>query len=243
MQLLSGAAHTAPVFYSYFHCNIAMNHVRSAAEDRLIPDLILYSDRNTTTYMAGTFIPQGQFMNTRTLFNHSTHLHHLARLARLVMRALGTATLIACLPGFAVETGQAAPAFSLPATGSEINLADYKGKVVYLDFWASWCGPCKQSFPWMNAMQTKYGPQGLKVIAVNLDANKADWKQFLDIVPANFVVAFDQKGMVARQYNIKGMPTSLLIGRDGKIIVQHAGFNAADRATLEQAIETLIGKK
>lgn len=146
-------------------------------------------------------------------------------------------------PVYAIDTGQAAAEFSLPGTSGEIHLSDFKGKVVYLDFWASWCGPCKKSFPWMNAMQSKYGSQGFKVIAINLDANTEDGRRFLNSVPANFDIAFDAKGLVAREYQIKGMPSSLLISRDGKVILQHAGFNDASGAKLELAIESSIKGK
>jgi cytochrome c biogenesis protein CcmG/thiol:disulfide interchange protein DsbE len=146
-------------------------------------------------------------------------------------------------PSQAIEAGQAAWEFSLPGTSGEINLRDFKGKVVYIDFWASWCGPCKKSFPWMNAMQSKYGPQGFKIIAINLDANSEDGKRFLSTVPANFAIAFDAKGVLPRQYQIKGMPSSLLIGRDGKILSQHTGFNDASVAKLEAEIASFIQEK
>lgn len=153
--------------------------------------------------------------------------------ALLTLAALGSA--------WALETGDAAPTFTLPGTAGAINLADYKGKVVYLDFWASWCGPCKQSFPWMNVLQAKFGPQGLKIIAVNVDANTADGQRFLASVPAAFDIALDPKGILARQYAIKGMPSSLVIGRDGKIVGQHTGFNDASRVKVEASIQSAIG--
>lgn len=134
--------------------------------------------------------------------------------------------------------------FDLPGKQGNVKLSSSKGKLVYLDFWASWCGPCKQSFPWMNAMQEKYQSQGLEIIAVNLDENNEDAQKFLAGTPAKFTVAFDSKGQTPTQYGVKGMPTSYLIGRDGKIILQHMGFNAADRDKLEQKIrESLETKK
>lgn len=138
--------------------------------------------------------------------------------------------------------GQAAD-FDLQGKSASIKLSSYKGKLVYLDFWASWCGPCKQSFPWMNAMQDKYQAQGFEVIAVNLDANNEDAQKFLVTTPAKFTVAFDSKGQTPRQYGVKGMPTSYLINSDGKVIYQHMGFNAADREKLEQKIQSLLEVK
>lgn len=134
-----------------------------------------------------------------------------------------------------------APAFDLPAAQGNVKLGDYKGKTVYLDFWASWCGPCKQSFPWMNDMQAKYGARGLQVIAVNLDAKAEDARTFLASVPAQFIIAYDPAGSSAQQYRIKGMPSSVLIGPDGKVISVHAGFNQGSRAELERQITTALG--
>ena len=144
---------------------------------------------------------------------------------------------------YAQEGNNIASDFDLPGKQSNVKLSDSKGKLVYLDFWASWCGPCKQSFPWMNALQEKYRSKGLEVIAVNLDANNEDAQKFLATTPAKFTVAFDSKGRTPLQYGVKGMPTSYLISPDGKIIMQHMGFNAADRDMLEQKIQSLLEDK
>ena len=154
-------------------------------------------------------------------------------------------TLVFGFDGLAYAENTNAPAFDfdLPGKQANVKLSDSKGKLVYLDFWASWCGPCKQSFPWMNAMQEKYQSQGLEVIAVNLDSNNEDAQKFLASTPAKFTVAFDSKGQTPRQYGVKGMPTSYLVSRDGKIIYQHVGFNAADRDQLEQKIQESLEVK
>jgi thiol-disulfide isomerase/thioredoxin len=144
---------------------------------------------------------------------------------------------------FAQDVTTTASDFDLPGKQANVKLSSSKGKLVYLDFWASWCGPCKQSFPWMNAMQEKYQAQGFEIIAVNLDANSDDAQKFLAATPAKFTVAFDNKGQVPKQYGVKGMPTSYLIGRDGKVAMQHMGFNASDRDKLEQKIQLLLEDK
>jgi thiol-disulfide isomerase/thioredoxin len=151
-----------------------------------------------------------------------------------------SASLFAALPAAAVEAGAPAPEFTLSGSRGTVNLAALKGKVVYLDFWASWCGPCRQSFPWMNDMQAKYGAKGLQVVGVNLDAKRADADKFLAEVPANFTLAFDAQGETPRRYAIKGMPTSLLIGPDGKVIQVHAGFREEERKQLEDAIAAAL---
>ncbi|MCG2583759.1 TlpA disulfide reductase family protein [Massilia sp. TS11] len=144
-------------------------------------------------------------------------------------------------PALALQPGAAAPNLELAADSGPFQLEAYRGKLVYLDFWASWCGPCKQSFPWMNAMQAKYADKGLVVVAVNVDTARADAERFLKAVPAQFKIAYDPKGQAAQQYAIKGMPSSILIGRDGKVLSVHAGFNPGAREQLERALEAALG--
>ena len=143
------------------------------------------------------------------------------------------------MPAHALAPGQAAPPFELGA----VKLSAYQGKLVYLDFWASWCGPCRQSFPWMNAMQARYGAQGLQIVGVNVDAQQGDAIRFLATTPATFVVAFDPAGATPKSYGIKGMPSSVLIGADGKVLYEHSGFRPADQAELENRIKSALGKQ
>lgn len=107
----------------------------------------------------------------------------------------------------------------------------HSGEVIYLDFWASWCGPCRQSFPWMNEMREKYAEQGLKVIAVSLDHDKDLARRFADEFEAEFTIGFDTRSELADQFDVRGLPASVLISRKGKMLAMHAGFND------EQAIE------
>jgi cytochrome c biogenesis protein CcmG/thiol:disulfide interchange protein DsbE len=143
----------------------------------------------------------------------------------------------------AFEKGDKAADFSLPGKQGTVKLSDKAGSVVYLDFWASWCGPCRQSFPWMNEIQAKYKSKGFQVVAVNLDAKTDDAMKFLAQVPADFTVAFDSKGQMPRVYGVKGMPTSFLIDRNGKVLLQHAGFRPADKEELEKQIQAALGGK
>ena len=140
-------------------------------------------------------------------------------------------------PSVALERGDGAPPFQLDGTTKNVNLTDYQGKLIYLDFWASWCGPCRQSFPWMNTIEQQYKNRGFNVLAINLDAQKTDAEKFLAQLPAEFQIAFDPKGTTPKAYGVKGMPTSFLISKDGKILYQHVGFNHATRETLEKLIE------
>jgi cytochrome c biogenesis protein CcmG, thiol:disulfide interchange protein DsbE len=110
------------------------------------------------------------------------------------------------------------------AFAQDLDLSAYKGKVVYLDFWASWCIPCRLSFPWMAQLQQTYATRGLVVVAVDVDKDRAKADAFLQAMPPQFRIVFDPKGSIAQQYDFKDMPTTVLIGRDGKVHFIHSGF-------------------
>lgn len=159
------------------------------------------------------------------------------------LRALALASMLGL--GFygsasALEVGDKTPDFTLSGPQGTVRLSSTAGNVIYLDFWASWCGPCKQSFGWMNAMQEKYGPKGLRIIGVNLDGSVEDAKKFLAEHPAKFTVVFDEKGEQPKKFGIRGMPTSFLIGKNGKIIFQHLGFRDSERDNLEREIKAAL---
>jgi cytochrome c biogenesis protein CcmG, thiol:disulfide interchange protein DsbE len=129
---------------------------------------------------------------------------------------------------------------SLKSQKKVTELSAYRGQVIYLDFWASWCGPCIKSLPWMNAMQTKYASMGFKVISINLDEDIKDAKVFLKQYPANFEVFYDPAGQIAEQLSVSGMPTSIMIDRAGRLHSQHVGFNLSKSDYYEQLIVKLI---
>ncbi|GHF87501.1 TlpA disulfide reductase family protein [Thalassotalea marina] len=115
-----------------------------------------------------------------------------------------------------------------------------KGKVIYVDFWASWCIPCKKSFPWMNEMQAKYKNTDFTVLSVNLDANKSHALTFLEEIPATFPVFYDPKGRVAKAFKLKGMPSSFIVDKAGNIVSSHVGFNETKKVSYQTEIEALI---
>lgn len=120
------------------------------------------------------------------------------------------------------------------------DLNHYSGKVVLIDFWASWCGPCRQSFPWMNEMQTKYHDDGLVIVAVNVDNDLAAANRFLSDYPTSFLVHFDEDKSLAREYEVVAMPSSFLIGRDGKVVERHLGFKVLKQDEYEAAIQAAL---
>ena len=139
------------------------------------------------------------------------------------------------------KPGAIAPAFALDGPdGTTVRLEDLRGDVVYVDFWASWCPPCLQSFPWMNAVAERFRAEGLRVVAINLDGDREAAERFLADVRADFDVAFDPDGTSAEAYGLLGMPSSYVVGRDGRVTFAHVGFRRKDAPELEAAIERAL---
>ncbi|MFO1414873.1 MAG: TlpA disulfide reductase family protein [Burkholderiales bacterium] len=167
----------------------------------------------------------------------------MKRAGPLVSTVLAAFACAFPLAAAAVESGDAAPAFALPgAKGDTVALDKLRGKVVYVDFWASWCGPCRRSFPWMNDMQAKYGGKGFVVVGVNVDKKRADADRFLAQIPASFTLAFDEAGTTPSAYGVKGMPSSYLIDGTGKVVYVERGFLDEHRDELEQRVASLVNK-
>lgn len=127
-------------------------------------------------------------------------------------------------------------------TGQKRSLEDFKGKVVLVDFWASWCGPCRQSFPWMNKVQQNYQAQGLEVIAINLDEEPELALEFLEQIPAQFTVLLDSEAQLPDAFGVMGMPSSYLIDREGRIRAEHIGFHANRVDVYESSIKALLAE-
>ncbi|PKH33254.1 TlpA family protein disulfide reductase [Shewanella sp. ALD9] len=138
---------------------------------------------------------------------------------------------------------QAAPSLEhdvLDQQGASVSLQQFAGKVVYVDFWASWCAPCRKSFPWMNAIQAKYQQQGLEVVAINLDVDTALAHEFLSKLPAKFNLRFDPEGDIAQAFELQGMPSSFLFNRKGELVQTHMGFFTENIPAYEQEIQMLL---
>jgi thiol-disulfide isomerase/thioredoxin len=125
-----------------------------------------------------------------------------------------------------------------------LDLKAQAGKVVVVDFWASWCKPCRQSIPWLNEMQAKYASRGLVVIGVNVDAERPLADKFLAQTPARFQIVYDAEGKLPQQYGVPGMPASFTFDRTGHLIEKRLGFKMASREEYEQQlVKTLNGEK
>jgi len=151
----------------------------------------------------------------------------------LVFRAAPILSILVAL--FSYATG--------PARADDLDLSAYKGKVVYLDFWASWCAPCRVSFPWMNDIQQTYGNKGLVVIGVDVDRDRGPAQEFVQATSPQFKIVYDPDAKIASKFDFKDMPTSFLIGRDGKVRYVHNGFLLKQDGKYVADINTLLNEK
>lgn len=144
----------------------------------------------------------------------------------------------------AAGIGQIAPEFELPGqSGQALRLSGYRDKFVFLYFWTSWCGTCIQGFPWLAAMQSRYGEKGLQIIAVNVDVKAEDAKNFLVENPVNFLVAMDNKAKTAQTYQIKALHTSLLVAPGGEVMARKVVVNSADKEMVESGIRQALSTR
>jgi thiol-disulfide isomerase/thioredoxin len=129
----------------------------------------------------------------------------------------------------------------IPAAQAQgLDLSRYRGKIVLVDFWASWCTPCRHSFPWLDSLQQRYEDQGLVVLGVNVDRERTEAERFLRDTPVQFPILYDPEGRLAAKYELLGMPSSFVFGPDGKLLTTHVGFKTGERDEREREIVRLL---
>jgi peroxiredoxin len=154
-----------------------------------------------------------------------------------------TVALLVASTAAALTPGDAPPAIdTVDRDGKKVDLSELRGKVVLIDFWASWCGPCKQEMLVLEELHQKYAKDGLVIVGVNIDNNPKKMNNFLKGTQATFRIIHDRKLDIASKYEPGTMPSSYFIGRDGKIRYVHEGFRKKDAAELEQRIKTLLAE-
>jgi peroxiredoxin len=149
---------------------------------------------------------------------------------RIFLRsALATAATCAAPAALAVAGAAAAPDFELPLrAGGTVRLSGLRGKVVMINFWASWCGPCRQEFPILDEMYRKYQPMGFTLLGVNVESETKDAERFLSATPVSFPIVFDRDNSVSGQYGVSAMPTTLLVDRKGNVRWLHRAYKPGD---------------
>jgi thiol-disulfide isomerase/thioredoxin len=164
---------------------------------------------------------------------------------KLSFYAVAIGISVICANVNATEVGQPAPEFTLPTLQADqpTSLKQFAGKVIYLDFWASWCAPCRTSFPLLNKLYEKLKAQGFEVVGVNLDEDKAAAEKFLQEFPVSFTVLRDAKGEWADKFVVESMPTSFILDRKGVVQKIHNGFTSDDIKELEEKITQLLAEK
>ena len=159
--------------------------------------------------------------------------------------AIGLLAAMAISSGaWALGQGDRAPPCAARSldSGAAIDLAAYRGKVVYLDFWASWCGPCRESFPFMNELDREFRDQGLAIVAVSVDKTAEDARRFVERHPAQFALALDVVAACPAAYDLPGMPTSYLIDRTGSVRAVRAGFRSTDKSEIRRQVAEALAR-
>jgi cytochrome c biogenesis protein CcmG/thiol:disulfide interchange protein DsbE len=159
-----------------------------------------------------------------------------------IFRKAAKLALAAMLPCAGLPTVALADITHADAT-SALDLAQYRGKVVYVDFWASWCAPCKLSFPFMAELRRAYAPKDLVIVTINVDRNRAAAAGFLNAVGAGLPVIYDPEGALASRFKVASMPTSFVIGRDGQQRFVHRGYFDAKAGEYAQHVAALVAER
>jgi peroxiredoxin len=152
------------------------------------------------------------------------------------------ACLIMLATGVTAGTAQApAPDFTLKSDGgANLKLSELRGEVVLINFWASWCGPCRQEMPLLSELHDKYKEMGFTVLGVNVEEDSSQARKLLQDMPVSFPVLFDNESTVSRQYEVVAMPSTVLVDRDGNMRYLHKGYKPGEEAIYLDKVRSLI---
>jgi thiol-disulfide isomerase/thioredoxin len=155
------------------------------------------------------------------------------------LSALLLGTILAAVPALAGPTP--APAFRLDSlAGQPVSLDQYKGQVVMINFWATWCGPCRTEMPLLDKLHAKYKPMGFTMIGVNVEPDASLAANWLKTTPVSFPILFDTRSEVSKLYSVAGMPSTVIIDRKGNLRWLHRGYKAGDENEYLNQIRALV---
>lgn len=157
---------------------------------------------------------------------------------------LFAAALAVSQSALAVEVGQVLPSCSADFGQNQqsLDISAYQGKVVLVDFWATWCGPCLKSMPFFNQLFQQLPDANFQIVAINVDEDGDAARQFLDQHPVDYPIAFDPKGDCPSAFQVKAMPSSYLVDKTGKVRYVHLGYREEDQAVIREKISGLLAE-
>ena len=155
--------------------------------------------------------------------------------------ALALALLAAPLLSAGEVSPTPAPDFTLPTLeGPNLRLGEQQGKVVLVNFWASWCGPCRQEMPALEELHRRYSRLGFTVLGVNVEQDPDNARGYLDDLPVSFPVLLDSQNEVTRTYQVSAMPSTVIVDRDGRVRYIHEGYSPGDEALYQDVVRGLL---
>lgn len=167
---------------------------------------------------------------------HSSRLQAILRPALAALLAMGLS-----VPAAAVTIQDTAPDFTLKSLeGSNLRLEEYRGQVVLINFWASWCGPCRQEMPLLDRLHQRYVDTGFAVLGINVEGEVAPAQELIDKVPVTFPVLIDEGQLVSELYKLEAMPSTVVVDRDGVVRYIHRGYKPGDEAKYVEVVKELI---
>ncbi|GAC19174.1 TlpA family protein disulfide reductase [Paraglaciecola arctica] len=169
-------------------------------------------------------------------YKTNTNFYHVIGLAIVCIAVLFTS-----LQSFAADSKGPAPDFTLPSkNGGNVRLQEQLGNVVLINFWASWCAPCREELPYLEALQQEYADLGFTILAVNVDDDSSKADILLNDIPVSFPVLFDVNDDVSKLYQVNAMPTTVIVDRDGNQRLLHQGYKSGDEVQYKQAVKALL---
>lgn len=155
--------------------------------------------------------------------------------------AIAALTLSVSTGALALSKNEPAPGFTLKSnSGGNVKLSELRGQVVMVNFWASWCGPCRQEMPLLDALHQRYRNLGFTVLGVNVEEDPAAARDLLEDVPVTFPILFDSKNQVSEAYEVDAMPSTVIVDRDGNVRYIHKGYVPGDENKYQEVVRALI---